>query len=165
MLGSADEEKIGKLIKTNWSIYFSFVMALVMYVVVAYMVTASAKEPRPAPAMLRGALIGLSIGFVGIKFWLHGRQADESNYGQCRNVDEVLGKYGFYFFISLALAEAPALFGLIVVFLTQNMSEFLVFLVIAGVLHAASTPRGEVLRRMVEAHIERNPQQTSESGA
>ena len=162
MLGSADEEKIRKTMTANWAIYFSFVMALVMYVIVSYLVTGSGSKVRPAPAMLRGALIGLSVGLVGVKFWFQGRQSDTSSYERCRDVDEVIKKYGYYFFISLAAAEAPVLFGLIMVFLTQSMGEWPVFLVITVVLHAASTPRAEVLRRVVEAHLMRNPQQDSE---
>lgn len=164
MLAPADEEKIRKIIKTNWSIYFMFVTSLVMYVIVTYLVTASASEGRPAPAMLRGAFIGLSIGFFGLAFWFRSRQSDESSYGQCRNVDEIIKKNGYYFFLSLAVAQQPALFGLIMVFLTQSMSEWPVFLVISAGSYAASTPRAELLRRVVEAHLARNPQQASESG-
>ena len=157
MLDQAEQEKIQTMIKTNWYMYFAFVAACVMYIFVAYMTAGSSTSDRPSPHGFRSALIVLCISGVAANYMVRRMQADEQRYLQCRDLDEIIKKFSFYFFISLALCELPALFGLIMVFLTMRMGEWVVFVVIAAFLFAMSTPRSSVLEDIVAAHNERNP--------
>jgi putative effector of murein hydrolase LrgA (UPF0299 family) len=157
MLDPADQEKIQTTVKTYWGIYLSIVVSCVMYIFVTYIVTSSGTPRETSPAIFRSLLIVLSIVAGAGKFWVLRMQADEERYLQCGDIDDIIKKFGSYLFISMALCQIPAMFGLIMVFLTMRMGEWAVFLVIGAYLFATATPRSSVLENMVEAHNARNP--------
>ena len=152
MLEPADQEKISATIKTHWSIYFSFVVAVIMYVIVTYLVTGSGTPEGSRPDTLRGVLIAASILAAVVKFWAHRKQADEASYTKCHTIDDIIKKYAFYFFISLGMAEIPALCGMIMVFITQQMGEWTIFIIISAILYAMSAPRSSVLEKVIAAN-------------
>lgn len=151
MLDQADQEKINAMIKTYWSIYFAFVVGVIMYVVVTFVITGSG-EPRDAqPDRLGSALVAVSLLAVVVKFWAYRKQADEKSYAGCKSLDDIIKKYGSYFMISLATCEIPALCGIIMVVLTFRMEEWAIFIVISAFLFAMSAPRSSVLQTIVSA--------------
>jgi len=151
MLEQADQEKISAMIKTYWFIYFSFVVGVAMYVMVTFMVTSSGTPQDSRPDTLGRALIVVSILAAFVKVWAHRKQVEEKSYAGCQNLDDIIKKYASYFFISLGMAEIPALCGMVMVFLTQRMGEWAIFIIISTVLFAMSAPRSGVLENVVAA--------------
>ncbi|RJP64522.1 MAG: hypothetical protein C4532_19015 [Candidatus Abyssobacteria bacterium SURF_17] len=154
MLASAEEEKIRTVVKTHWFIFLSFATALIMYTFVVFAVTRGRTPNEDVQAgTLRHIFIIVSVIVGAIKFWVQIRLlSDETSYRKCQNVDEIIAKYWSYNFIMLAICEAPALLGLVIVFLTMRMEEWLVFFAISAVLFATSTPSPGKLESIAGSH-------------
>jgi len=162
MLGPVEEKRLRATISTSRYIYLAFVTAILMYTLVAYSVTATSTHKTSGFDTLRRVFIGLSLAAVVGKFWAQIRQTDERSYAKCINMELSMKKYTTYFFISMAMAEIPALCGLIMVFVTMRMGEWWMFVGISGVLLATSMPRYEVLEKIVMARLARNPAEAEE---
>lgn len=158
MLNPAEQEQVRVVIKTHWSIYLAFTMAIVMYTVVVYIVTSGrTPEPREIGA-LRQLFVALSVVAGAIKFWVQSRfLSSAASYQACRSLDEIVQRYWRYNFIMLALCEIPALLGLIIVFITMRLQEWWLFFGISALLFITSAPISSRLERIVEAHAARWP--------
>jgi hypothetical protein len=157
VLGPVEEKKLRDTIKVHEHIFRAFVTAVVLYTVLAYFVTAGSTRENFGYDTLRWVLISLSLGAAAVKFWVQIWQADETSYEKCESLGESLGKYAMYFFVSLAMAEIPALCGLIMVFITMRMAEWWVFAGISAILFATSVPKYHVLENIVITRLVRNP--------
>jgi F0F1-type ATP synthase membrane subunit c/vacuolar-type H+-ATPase subunit K len=156
MLNPEDKEKIQNVIRTHWFIWLAFATAVILYMVVVFIVVGGRESEPKQFGMLRQVFIILSVVLGAVKFWVQSRvMFQEASYAKCRSLDEIIGKYASRFFIILALCEAPAIFGLVIVFLTMRMEEWWLFFIISMVLYATSTPRADKLETIAEAHATR----------
>jgi F0F1-type ATP synthase membrane subunit c/vacuolar-type H+-ATPase subunit K len=153
MLNAADKDKVRQVVRVHWLIYFSFVTAVIMYGFVIALVTKDRTIDAPFDiGLLRRIFLLASVVIAAAKFWLQSRfLSDEFSYRKCRSLDEIIGMHQRYYFIILALCEAPALFGLVIAFLTMRLDEWWVFFGICAFLFATSVPRLERLERIAEA--------------
>ncbi len=158
MINPADQEKIKTWAKQQISIYFSFFMALIMYTAVMFIVTRGRNIDTVSAVMtLRNVLIVVSILIAGAKFWVQTRfQAEVKSYETCQSIDEIIQKFTKYQFIQYALGETPALFGLIIAFVTMRLEQWWLFFGISVILFATSVPTGSRLERIVNANAMRH---------
>ena len=156
MLNPEDKEKIQNLIRMHWFIFLSFASAILMYTLVVFLVTGNRSvEPHQIGAM-KSLFIVISIVFAAAKFWIQSRLLyEETAYGKCGTLDEIIGKYVSRYFITLALCEAPALFGLVITFLTMRIEEWWLFFIISAVLFGTSAPRSDKLESIADAQSTR----------
>lgn len=158
MLNPEDKGKIQNLIRTHWFIWLSFAAAVVMYTFVVFIVTKSRSGEPVQVGMIRHLLIVISAVLGAAKFLIQSRLLfEETAYRKCQTLDEIIGKYASRYFIVLALCEAPALFGLVIAFMTGRMEDWWLFFGIAAVLFATSTPRFGKLETIAQTHVTRVP--------
>jgi len=156
MLDPVEQKKIDTVIRTHWFIFFSFVTAIVLYTVILLMVTEGTSiEPREM-GLLRNILIAASLAAAAAKFLIQTRSfSDENAYVSRTNIDQIIQKYTSTFFVMLALAEVPALSGLVITFITMRMEEWWIFFGISLLLLVTSAPKRDRLERIAQAHASR----------
>ena len=153
MLNPAEEEQVRTVIRTHWLIYFSFTTAVLMYTFVVFVITQGGEPQQMQVGMMRQIFLIVSVVAGIVKFWVQSRYlSDDASYRTCRNREEILAKYWRYNYIMLALAELPALLGLVITFVTMRLQEWWVFLAISALLLATSAPSAGRLRRIIETH-------------
>lgn len=152
MLNPEDQQKLQKMIKTNWFVFVSYAGAVIMYTVVVYVVVGTGSSEPHRIGMLRPLFIVLSAVLGAVKFLIQSRfWLNEDGYGGCRSLDEIMARYGRYYYIVLALCSAVPLLGLIIAFMSRQMADWWLFFGISVVLFATSLPRGEKIETIVQA--------------
>lgn len=148
--------KIRNVIKSHWMIVISFVGGAILTVLVIGIPLSRGADPREYPAnydAVKWACIGLSIFTALGKFWFQkNRLYKIATYEKCRNLGEIIKRYGNNFLLSLGFCYAVFLFGLILFFLTLQMREWAPFLILSGILFATSTPSMKGFRAIVDSH-------------
>jgi hypothetical protein len=156
MLNPDDQKKLRKMIRTNWYVFISYAGAVIMYTVVVYVVVGTGSSEPHQVGILKPLFIAVSIVLAAAKFLIQSRLwLNEDGYGGCRSLDEIMARYGRYYYIVLALCSAVPLLGLIITFLTMQMADWWPFFGIAVVLFATSAPRAEKIESIVQAQATR----------
>jgi len=158
MLNPEDKEKLQNMIRSNWYIFSAYTGAVVLYTVVVFVVIGNGSSEPLQVGVLKPLFIIVSVVLGAIKFLIQGRLwLKENAYRKCRTLDEIMARYGRYYFIILALCQVVPLFGLIIVFMTKRMEDWWLFFGITVVLFATSAPRAGKVESIVQAHATRVP--------
>lgn len=156
MLNPAEQDKVRTIIRTDWFIYLSFVVAVVMYVFVIILVTRSSSSEATQAGALKRLFIVVSVVLGVAKFWIRSRLMFENeSYRKCRTLDEIIRKYERYNQYVFAMCETPAVLGVIIALMTRRVEEWWVFFAISAVLFVTSAPRRDKFQSIVEAHAAR----------
>jgi hypothetical protein len=158
MLNPEEQTKLQKMIRTNWFVFISYAGAVIMYTVVVFVVVGDGSREPHDVGFLRPLFIAMSVVLGAAKFLIQSRVwLNEDGYGQCRSLDEIMARYGRYYYVVLALVSAVPLLGLIIAFLSMQMADWWLFFGISAVLFATSLPRGEKVEQIVQAQTTRMP--------
>jgi hypothetical protein len=153
MLDQATRDKLQQQSGIQLKIYLMYVFSVVLYIFVSSVVAGGSSRGSDMPGMLKAIFIGISAAAVGINFWIQTRiLGNTRHYQNCRSIDEVLKKYGPYFFISLALCQLPAMLGMVLVFLSKSITDWAPFIVIVVFMHVTSIPRAARLENIAQAN-------------
>ena len=169
MLNSEEGEKLRNQVWILRAIWFLFIDSFVLYMVLLFLITRfGSGEPIQDDgvfgslfALLSGVEVGalkhlfiiVSFILVLIRFLVLGRLwLKEDSYKDCQTFDKIIGRYNQYFFVTLAFSEVPALFGFVLVLSTGRMEDWWPFFIIAMVLGAASFPRADKVKSILQAH-------------
>lgn len=172
MLNPEDKEKLQNMIKMNWHIFRMFTGAVILYTAVLFVVTRfGSSEPRQGDGVfdylltvlsqvdgrvLKSLFIVASVILGALKFLIQGKLwLKEDAYRNCQTLDKIMGRYGQYFFIILALCQAVPLLGMVLVFMTGRMDDWWLFFGITVVLFGTSAPRAGKVESIVQAHATR----------
>jgi hypothetical protein len=174
MLNLEDQKKLQDMIRNNWLIFYAFTGSIVLYTVVMLAITGiGSGKPLEVDGILgilfnalsnvetgglRLIFIAVSVLLGAIKFLIQNMLwLKEDAYRSCQALDEIVGRYGRYYFIILALCQVVPPLGMIIVLMTNQMKDWWPFFGITVMLFATSIPQGGKLESIVQTHATNIP--------